>query len=147
MKDTTDPMGTAFEWGLIDGRSFVQMERVQLNVEDLHEERQWLDRFIADRCEVEEIKHRMVREMTVRMRLRIASTPTAKYCVRFPTTWWDAFKVRFMRWMPIWVAKPHFTVIDCTAQRYYPDIKCIPGNDTTFVVRASVVYEAVLTSK
>lgn len=43
-----------------------------------------------------------------------------------PTTWWDAFKLRFAAWMPMWVAPVAFTNYTLSFRANYPDYVPLP---------------------
>lgn len=72
---------------------------------------------------------RVAEEMILKLQTKIASKKFASKTVRFPSTWWDAFKHRFFtpRMLKKWPVKWDEVTLEASA--YHPDI-AIPDHQT-----------------
>jgi hypothetical protein len=71
----------------------------------------------------------MTRRMVVSLRARIAAKKFETKTVRFPATWWDAFKLRFFPANAIKRWPVNFEEVTLEAWAYHPDIS-IPDHQT-----------------
>jgi hypothetical protein len=76
--------------------------------------------------------------MVVRLQRFILSERLADESVRWPTTWWDAFKER---WFPNWALRrwpAAYSHADFTVYRGYPDLVMPERGHTLYIQRAWV---------
>jgi hypothetical protein len=76
-----------------------------------------------------------VNRMAVRLEKYVMSERLADEAVRWPATWWDAFKERWAPrwWLRRWPAK--YDHADFTVYRGYPDVSLPKERNTLFIQR------------
>jgi hypothetical protein len=83
------------------------------------------------RCEPSLMVEEMTRRMVASIRLKVAAKKYEVKTVRFPATWWDAFRLRFFpaKWLKRWPVT--FEEVSLEAWAYHPDIHI--SNHQTYV--------------
>lgn len=100
----------------------ITMNRVQLEVRKFVCERRFDDEAFYGNLDVTRLQDEACRQMILRVLLKVASKKLDVKTVRFPATWWDAFK---RHWFPAkWLIKypVKYTEVTMEASAYHPDI-------------------------
>jgi len=98
------------------------LKRVQLEVKKFVLERRFDEEAFYGNLDITRYQDEACRQMILRALLRVASKKLDVKTVRFPATWWDAFK---RHWFPAgWLLKwpVQYTEVTMEANAYYPDI-------------------------
>ena len=81
-----------------------------------------------------EIRDEVARRLILQLEAKVASKKYAVKTVRYPASWLEAFKERFMpdQWQHLWPVK--YEEITLEASAYYPEIE-IPGKNAFVEIR------------
>jgi hypothetical protein len=81
-----------------------------------------------------EIRDEVARRLILQIEAKVASKKYAVKTVRYPATWLEAFKERFIpnQWQHLWPVKYEEVTLEASA--YYPEIE-IPGREAFVEIR------------
>ena len=81
-----------------------------------------------------EIRDEVARKLILQLEAKVASKKYAVKAVRYPATWLEAFKERFIpdQWQHLWPVKYEEVTLEASA--YYPEIE-IPGREAFVEIR------------
>lgn len=85
-----------------------------------------------------EIRDEVTRRLILQLEAKVASKKYAVKTVRYPATWIEAFKERFIpeQWKHLWPVKYEEVTLEASA--YYPEIE-IPGKNAFVEIRHAAI--------